>query len=120
MAGTGAAVIAWWLAPWAVQLLFERGAFTAENTASVTRVFRFGVIQLPFYFSGIVLVQFLASAGRHSLIAVGAVLNLMIKAAGNMIFGHWLGAAGIALATGIMYFGSAVFLWLAARSLARP
>ena len=119
IAGAAAAVAGWWLSPLAVKLLFERGAFNAGNTAEVARVFRYGVIQLPFYFSAIVLVQLLAGAARHSLIAAGAVVNLVLKAAGNWIFGQWLGAAGIALATGMMYFGSGLFLWLATRNLGR-
>jgi peptidoglycan biosynthesis protein MviN/MurJ (putative lipid II flippase) len=119
VAGAAAAVAAWWLAPLIVKLLFERGAFNAGNTAVVARVFRYGVVQLPFYFSAIVLVQLLASAGRHSLIAAGAVLNLVLKTVCNLVFGQWLGAAGIALATSMMYFGSGLFLWLAARSIGR-
>jgi peptidoglycan biosynthesis protein MviN/MurJ (putative lipid II flippase) len=117
VAGAAAAIAAWWLAPIVVKALFERGAFHAGDTVLVTRVFRFGVIQLPFYFSSIVLVQLLASAGRHSLIALGAVVNLVLKTAGNLVFGHWLGAAGISFSTGLMFFGSAVFLWLAAKSI---
>ena len=43
-------IISWWLAPWIVKLLFERGAFTARNTEAVTEVFRYGLIQIPFFF----------------------------------------------------------------------
>lgn len=40
--GIGAAVVlaGWWLAPWLVSLLFERGAFTAQDTLAVAHVLR--------------------------------------------------------------------------------
>src|SRR3546814_4343245 len=49
-AGAAAVAIAWALAPWGVALLFERGAFTADNTQAVAQVLRWGLLQLPFYF----------------------------------------------------------------------
>lgn len=39
-------------APWVVRLLFEREAFTAENTFAVSEVLRIRLLQLPFYFAG--------------------------------------------------------------------
>ena len=32
----------WLLAPWGVSVLFQRGAFTAENTQAVAQVLRWG------------------------------------------------------------------------------
>ena len=54
--GVVAMIAGWWLAPWAVKLLFERGAFTAQHTEVVTEVLRYGLAQLPFYFGAFVLV----------------------------------------------------------------
>src|SRR5690606_15516477 len=52
MLAAGALVVlaGWWLAPWGVGLLFERGAFTAHDTQVVAEVLRWGLLQLPFYF----------------------------------------------------------------------
>jgi putative peptidoglycan lipid II flippase len=102
--------IAWWLAPVSVQLLFERGAFTSTNTKEVSEVLRFGLLQVPFYFSAIVMVQFLAGSGRYGWIALGAALNLPVKYIANVVLGPLFGAGGIALATGVMYLGSMIFL----------
>ncbi len=102
--------IAWWFAPIGIQILFERGAFSAKNTTDVSEVFRFGLLQVPFYFSGIVLVQLLASNNKFSWIAIGAALNLPVKFYANLILGPIYGASGIALATGAMYLGSVIFL----------
>lgn len=109
--GTLVALFAWGLAPWGIKLLFERGAFTAENTWLVVEVFRWGLIQMPFFFSGLVLVQLLATQSRYRTIALFATANLAIKFALNWIFATWLGISGIALATGLMYAFSASCLF---------
>ena len=105
----------WFLGPWGVRLLFERGAFSAENTVEVTEVFRFGLAQLPFYFAAIILVQWLASQGRHRIIAVSGLVGLSIKIAANSLLIPWLGTAGITLATALMYAGTFSFFVLVAR-----
>ena len=42
LAGAGAVALGWLLAPWGVSVLFQRGAFTAENTQAVAQVLRWG------------------------------------------------------------------------------
>src|SRR5690606_1066369 len=54
-------IIGWMIAPLLVKVLFERGEFTSENAKSVVEVFRYGLLQVPFYVSGIILTRFLAS-----------------------------------------------------------
>jgi peptidoglycan biosynthesis protein MviN/MurJ (putative lipid II flippase) len=101
-------------------MLFERGAFTAQDTALVTDVFRWGVLQIPFYFTGLVLVQLLASQGRYTIIAVLAASNLAVKVLLNLSLSAWMGVAGIALATGVMYAWSAGCLgWAAMRQVTK-
>jgi putative peptidoglycan lipid II flippase len=102
-AGALGAVIAWALAPWGIGLLFERGAFTAQDTHAVAGVFRWGVIQLPFSFAGLVLVQLLVSEGQYSTIAALAASNLIVKLALNPLLSARMGIGGITLATGLMY-----------------
>ena len=48
VAGVVSMIIGLWLAPWAVKLLFERGAFKARDTQAVAEVFRYSLAQLPF------------------------------------------------------------------------
>jgi putative peptidoglycan lipid II flippase len=104
-------VIGWWLAPWVVKLLFERGAFTAKNTEAVTEVFRYGLIQLPFYFSNRVLNSLFASIGKYKLIAISGSTNLFVKAGANYVLVPIMGINGIIMATGIMYMVSFVLLY---------
>ncbi|HEX7387389.1 MAG TPA: lipid II flippase MurJ [Castellaniella sp.] len=114
----GAAVVAvgWWLAPWGVALLFERGAFTAQDTVLVAQVLRWGLLQIPFYFGVLILVQLLASQNRYGWMATIAVVNFLIKAWMNTILAPRMGVAGIMLATSIMYAMSYVcYLGLSVR-----
>jgi putative peptidoglycan lipid II flippase len=109
--GVATLIISWWLAPWIVKLLFERGAFTARNTEAVTEVFRYGLVQIPFFFPGLALVALLASQGKHNLIAIGGGTNLLVKTAANFVLVPIMGINGIVLATGIMYMFSFVQLY---------
>lgn len=111
LSGFALSAAGWALAPWVIQLLFERGAFSAQDTLAVTDVFRYGLAQLPFYFAGLVLVQFLASQRKYGTIAALAASNLIVKLAFNWVLAARLGLAGIALATGLMYAWSAGCLY---------
>jgi putative peptidoglycan lipid II flippase len=113
--GVAALIVGWWLAPWVVRLLFEHGAFTSHDTMIVAEVLRYGLTQLPLYFSGIVLVSLLASQGRHRIIAMVASTNLFVKLAATVMFVPTLGINGLMLATAFMYAVSTLFCWLAVR-----
>ncbi|MGY6273321.1 murein biosynthesis integral membrane protein MurJ [Achromobacter denitrificans] len=102
-AGSAAVAVGWALAPWGVSVLFQRGAFTAENTQAVAHVLRWGLLQLPFYFGVLILVQLLASQNRYRIMAAIAVGNFALKAALNTVLAPRMGAAGIMLATSLMY-----------------
>ncbi|MBV2179782.1 MAG: hypothetical protein KUL86_00930 [Castellaniella sp.] len=117
--GAVAVLVGWWLAPWIVSLLFERGAFTAQNTVVVAHALRWGLLQLPFFFGVLILVQLLASQNRYGWMATIAVLNFGVKAVMNAVLAPRMGVAGIMLATSLMYAMSyAGYLVLALR--ARP
>jgi peptidoglycan biosynthesis protein MviN/MurJ (putative lipid II flippase) len=110
--GAFTALVCWWLAPWIVKLLFERGAFSAEDTKIVTDVFCYGLAQAPFYFSSIALVTLLASHGKHSLIAISGATNLFVKAGANYLLVPILGLNAIIASSGIMYLVSLLLLYL--------
>jgi peptidoglycan biosynthesis protein MviN/MurJ (putative lipid II flippase) len=101
--GAVVVTLGWWLAPWGVSVLFERGAFTAQDTALVAHVLRWGLLQVPFYFGVLILVQLLASQNRYGWMAAIAVVNFLIKAWMNTVLAPSMGVAGIMLATSIMY-----------------
>jgi Na+-driven multidrug efflux pump len=65
-------------------------------------LFRWGLIQIPFYFSVLVLVQLLASEGRFKAMAGIAAANFAVKVVANYFLIRWLGITGVVLATGVM------------------
>jgi len=101
--GVIAVAVCWVLAPWIVKILFEKGAFTADDTIAVASVLRWGILQLPFYFGVLILVQLMASQNRYRLMAAIAVANFALKAVLNQILAPMMGAEGIMLATSCMY-----------------
>lgn len=113
--GTLIAAAGWLFAPLIIKLLFQRGAFTAAETAIVSEVFRYGLLQVPFYFAGLVLVQLIASRRRYDILAGFAASNLFVKWALNFVLVPSLGIRGIALATGLMYLWSMLCLYQAAK-----
>ncbi|MFC5474708.1 murein biosynthesis integral membrane protein MurJ [Paraherbaspirillum soli] len=111
LVGAVSSAVSWWLAPWVVKLLFERGAFTAQDSAAVSEVLRYALVQLPFYFAGLVLVSGLVSRGMHKLVALSAIANLVVKIFGNYLLVPAMGIKGIALATAFMYIVSFITLY---------
>jgi peptidoglycan biosynthesis protein MviN/MurJ (putative lipid II flippase) len=106
-------------APVAVRLLYERGAFTAADTTAVTTTLQYCLIQLPFYFPGIVLVQYHASMKQYRVIALGCVAAVVVKIVANLTFQRFVGLNGIVLGTAAMYLASTAVLFLGFRANAR-
>jgi putative peptidoglycan lipid II flippase len=101
--GAGASIIMWWDATAVINLLFMRGAFTAENARAVVKVFSFALIQIPFYCGSLVLTGLIATTGRYKIMASVGATSLLVKIISNWLLIPLFGAAGIALATSIMY-----------------
>jgi putative peptidoglycan lipid II flippase len=110
--GVVAASIGWPLASWAVELLFQRGAFTSSDTEAVAKAVQFGLVQVPIYFCGMVFVQFFASRRDYYVLVVSGLLAVATKLIANYLLAQRLGVPGITLASSIM-FGANVLLFIA-------
>jgi putative peptidoglycan lipid II flippase len=102
--------VSWALAPFAVKLVFERGAFTASNTKAVTIILQYGLMQIPFYFSALVLISMLASQNEYRKLAVIGFLNMLVKIILGIIFVRFYDLKGIMISTALMYSLSLLFL----------
>lgn len=102
-AGVVAIVLGWWLAPYVVRLLFERGAFGPSDSAAVTSALRHGLLQLPPYFAGIVLLSLLSARGQYTGLALAAAAGLALKVVGNIVLVPMAGLTGIQWSTALMY-----------------
>lgn len=103
IAGVALSVLVWLFARWGVAIVFERGAFNSQDTQTVSSIFRISALQIPFFASGIALLQWLAATKRHGKICI----VLMIMAGGKLfsaqILSKLLGLPGIAWSQVAMY-----------------
>jgi putative peptidoglycan lipid II flippase len=101
-----------------VELLLQRGSFTAQDTYIVAQVQAMYVLQLPFYVAGILVVRLISSMDINQVLIGIAGLNLILNIGLNHLFMQWLGVQGIALSTSCVYvFSFFSVLLLAYRNL---
>jgi putative peptidoglycan lipid II flippase len=87
-------------------LLFERGAFTATDTARVAQVQALLALQIPFYVLGTLHVRLVSAVRANSLLLRVTVITVPLNIGLNLLFMRYLGVAGIALSTSCVYLGS--------------
>ncbi len=95
-----------------IAMLFERGAFTAEDTQLVGQVQAYYLLQVPFYMLGILLVRLISSLGANHILMWGACISLPLNILLNYILMQWMGVSGIALSTVCVYAVSFLYLSL--------
>jgi peptidoglycan biosynthesis protein MviN/MurJ (putative lipid II flippase) len=116
LAGLGllGALVLFLIAEWAVMLLFQRGAFIANDTREVAQILRMLALQLPFYLFAMVLVQWLGAAGKAAWLLLGAIAGFLGKLSGVLLW-YEHGALGLAASTGLMYGVSTITIYGVAR-----
>jgi len=103
-----------------VRLLFERGAFTAADTATVARIQAHAMFQLPAMVAASLVVRLISALKANHLLMAAAVMNAVNNVVLDYLFMRWLGVAGIALSTTVVYWLSFLFCVAAtARLLAK-
>lgn len=94
-----------------IRLLYQRGAFSTQDTHFVAQVQSLFVLQIPFYIGGILLIRVISSLQSNQILMWISGFNLIVKIILNYVFVRWIGVAGIALSTSLMYLGSFVFIY---------
>jgi len=102
-----------------VGLLFQRGAFTAEDTHLVAQVQAALLLQLPFYMLSTLLVQLVYSTHSNRALMVSAIISLLLDVLLNYALMQYFGVVGIALSTVFVYIGTLVFLLVMYRRVVR-
>jgi putative peptidoglycan lipid II flippase len=100
-----------------VRLLFQRGAFTEADTQLVAWVQALHLLQVPVVVLGILIVRLISALKANRILMWGAGINLIFNVVSNYVFMKWLGVAGIALSTSLMYLVSTGFLLVMALRL---
>lgn len=101
-----------WLSEPIVRILFERGAFTAADSALVGDVQRMFVLQIPFYLLAILGVRLVSALGKNQVISTVAAINVVLNVVLNLILSRYYGVAGIALSTSIVYAVSCTLVFV--------
>lgn len=104
-------VVGWLLAPTLTAWLFQRGAFTATSTEEVATLFRFALLQLPFYCCAIVFIQWLASVRRYDCLTKGSLISFSVKILLNYLLLPIWGLTGVVIATVVMYMCQVLFYY---------
>ncbi|HXG91036.1 MAG TPA: murein biosynthesis integral membrane protein MurJ [Blastocatellia bacterium] len=97
-----------------VRVLFERGAFTANDTATISSVQVFYLLQVPFYVAGLLFVRLISALKANSILMWGTFISAVTNITLDYLLMKWLGVSGIALSTSIVYMVSFAFLSLMA------
>ena len=96
---------------WLVKVMFERGAFTREDTKLVALIQQMYFLQVPFFILGMLGVRLLLATSKTYLLTAMSVVNLAVNVVGNVVFMRWLGVSGIALSSSLVYVISMSMIW---------
>jgi putative peptidoglycan lipid II flippase len=92
-----------------VRLLFERGAFTAENTVTVSQLNILFAIQIPFYLLSVIGSRLIMALKANTLLMYNGILNVLLTGVFNYLFVQLWGLGGIALSASATYACSLLY-----------
>ena len=110
--GLVVSTVCWLIAPWMVGLLFERGAFSEENTREVYSVFRYGLLQIPFYMMALVFVSYMAAQKRYQVLLVSGGIGLAVKILASILLVRFMQLNGLILSAAAVCFANCAFLYV--------
>jgi putative peptidoglycan lipid II flippase len=87
------------LSEWIVRVLFQRGEFTAADTAAVAEVQATLALMIPFYALAVVYSRVLVSMRKSQLMLICSCIVFVANVVGDYVFKELIGVQGIALAT---------------------
>jgi putative peptidoglycan lipid II flippase len=93
-----------------VALVYQRGAFTAQDTQLVAQIQRAYLIQIPGALVGMLAMRLLVAQGAYGTVAVNSSISVIASGALASALSRRLGAVGIALALSTVATISAIAL----------
>ena len=108
--GCGATLAVWLTSPFLVSLLYERGSFDAQTSATVTDLVNRYALQFPVFWTGVAggILVFALSMNRI-LVRIGIVL-FITNIVADLIFLQLFGVRGIPLSTTVVLLVSVVLV----------
>ena len=92
------------------RLIFERGAFTAEDTGRVAVIQTMSALQIPFYILAMLYVRLISAIRANHILLIGTAISFVINLSMDYYLKEVMGVAGIALSTTLVYVVSLCFL----------
>jgi putative peptidoglycan lipid II flippase len=86
-----------------VSIMFQRGAFTEVDSATVSWIAAMYSLQMPFYFLALLGMRFLWASLRNTEVLLINLLTTTVNIILNFALINLMGVAGIALSTSIVY-----------------
>jgi putative peptidoglycan lipid II flippase len=93
-----------------VRIVFQRGAFTGEDTHLVAGVQAMYTLQIPFYTLSILFVRLISALRANQILMWGTAISAVVNIVLDYVLMRVMGIAGIALATTAVYCISLCFL----------
>lgn len=93
-----------------IRIVFQRGAFTPDDTVAVAAIQSFLALQIPFYIVCIIGARLMNALKVNQLLMALAGISLLLKFILNYIFIKIWGLRGIALATSLVYATTTVLM----------
>lgn len=95
-----------------IWLIFERNAFTSDNTVIVSKIQQMYLLQIPAYIMGLIMVKFLTAINKNNFMVLTSVISLLLNIIFNYILIDVMGVYGLALATSIVSIVNSLILYL--------
>jgi putative peptidoglycan lipid II flippase len=108
--GTLATVAIWLSSDLAVYLLYQRGAFKADDTRVVNQLLDVFALQLPFYWAGISGGTLVMALSLNRFFLLQGVILVAVNIVGNFALTRVIGVVGLALTTAIVSFAGFTML----------
>jgi putative peptidoglycan lipid II flippase len=96
--------------PLLVQLLFQRGEFTAADTRLVSQVQQMYLLQIPFVTLGVLFARLLSALQANRYLLWGNAISFVVNITLDYLLIQVMGIAGIALSTALVFLGSCIYL----------
>lgn len=98
-----------------VQVLYQRGAFTAADTVLVGQVQAMYFLKIPFFLLTTLMVRLISSLKYNQLLMFGAMISFAVNIIFNILLMKIMGLPGIALSTVLVYVVSLLYLTVGLR-----
>ena len=94
-----------------IEIVFQRGNFTRQDTYTVASIQFFYALQIPFYIGNLLLIRLVSSLQKNHVLMWVSGLDLIINILLNYYLMQWIDIKGIALSTSFVYIFSFLYLF---------